>query len=68
MMRVLVLNLMWHRVVIRITNIGQHLWMEVRSVITQHLLLPTVVHLVVVQVPAVVAEVVQVADLVNVRS
>ena len=41
--------------------------MEVRSVIIQLLLHPTVVHLV-VQAPEAVAEVVQVAVLVNLRS
>ena len=68
MMQVQVLNLMWRRVVIQITNTAQPLRMEEHNAITQHLLLPTVAHLVVAQALAVVAEVVQVADLVNLRS
>ena len=67
MVQVLALNNTWHRAVIQITSTGLLPWMEVRSVIIQLLLHLTVVHLV-VQAPEAVAEVVQVAVLVNLRS
>ena len=68
MRRVLILNLMWHLAVIRITNTDLLPPMEERNVTTQHLL-HHIVALVLAVVQALgVAEVVQVADLVNLRS
>ena len=67
-MRAQVLSLMLRHVVIQIMNTGQHLLMEAKERTLIPLLLTVVLVLGVVQAPAVVAEVVQVAVLVNLRS